>query len=167
MGCTSNAQCGEGYCNLDDKKCVCTDYWWTTEENNPCAVARKSKVIAFLLQVFLGPFGIGCFYLGWWFLGLACLFLLGFGCLCIPFMLCLLQTSAQCLKSIVNCICSDCCSFLWEGKTDEEKEQIKQDYCFYCCASFLTFLGVIFWIISLVQISNDCVSDGVPCVPWH
>merc|ERR1712070_95601 len=111
-----------------------------------------------------GPLGIGCFYLGWWWLGLACLFLLGFSCFCIPCIILLLRTSCACVvalvQALVNCLCCGCCNFVWqgaaEGKNEDEIEQIKQDYAFACCASFLSVLGVIFWVISLVEISNNC-----------
>jgi TM2 domain-containing membrane protein YozV len=57
---------GEGYCTRDGSTCVCFSGHVTyNSPNGPkCNYKQKSQLAAFLLQLFLGKFGAGHFYVG-------------------------------------------------------------------------------------------------------
>jgi len=63
--------CGPyGTCEADlasktNMSCVCDTQHFSITNTTACATKRKSQTTATLLQVFLGGFGAGAFYLGW------------------------------------------------------------------------------------------------------
>lgn len=63
--CTSAFQCNyNGICG-EDHKCYCNNGYITYKSDIGCNYKQKSTLIAFLLELFLGPFsGAGYFYLG-------------------------------------------------------------------------------------------------------
>jgi len=138
------------------------------EKTRPCSLKRKSQAEAFLLQLFLGYFGMGCFYLGWNGLGAAC-FIFGM----FPLVWCIVTTFCEtlctcCVKPIAKCVASVCCCFYPKTKPmDIEEDEYERQQCKACCGSLAGLTFVILWIVSLAAIANDCNTDGgIPCVPW-
>lgn len=137
----------------------------------PCSQKRKSQAEAFLLQLFLGWMGFGCWYLGSGWYGMAVATMI-FGCF--PVVVCLIDCLCGtfclcCVKPIVSCIsrCCSCC-FKKESKPDDMTEaEFDRVMCTNFCYCLASIAFLVLWIISLVMITNDCVTGpGIPCVPW-
>ena len=61
--CTLNSECGNnGRCH--NNKCQCDSGYYTQTSTDPCGYKQKQQVTAFCLQLFLGGFGAGHFYVG-------------------------------------------------------------------------------------------------------
>jgi len=196
--CQNDHECGQGICDTDHK-CRCMDFWWTPDpkptnhrrrlgdsralqyqaqasyeiKTQPCSMKRKSQAEAFLLQLFLGPLGMGCFYLGWngygaasLILGMFPFFFFIFVCFCATACVCCVAPLVWCTEKIC------CCCFPKEDedhhdKPDDIKEVERRRRCQSCCGLIISITYLIVWIVSLFQIANHCNTDGgIPCVPW-
>merc|ERR1712118_245891 len=128
--------------------------------------------IAFLLQVFLGPLGIGCFYLKWYALGCGCLFFGALGYCVVPIIYCFARTCFACFCcTFCRCIYDRDNNFENEDGVIDDAEKEAQAAAAFACIQFWVFIvGLICWIVALVEISTNCESkvDGseIPCVPW-
>jgi hypothetical protein len=199
--CKNNADCGQGICDIT-YKCRCMDFWWTPNPKHntrdtairprqfnpkskrrlqehgplvrPCSQKRKSQAEAFLLQLFLGWFGCGCWYLGSGWYGMAVANLI-FGCF--PLIICLVECACGtlclcCIGPVVACITKICCCFGFTPYTADKDISVDEavynrDMCMNFCYGLASVVALVLWIISLVMIANDCVTGpGIPCVPW-
>merc|ERR1719162_1874669 len=146
--------CGHGVCVLargGRGECICDAAFMTTPESGPCGQHQKSQGVAFILQLFLGFFGAGAFYLGggWMATGVVCLLCGALGVIVAPLVMCL-------MNGLFNTCCqgaSDRCNCGLSNTTTA------------CCVGFLQCVAVIVWFVSLVIIGSDCKVDGIPCVP--
>jgi len=141
----------------------------------PCSQKRKSQAEAFLLQLFLGVFGMGCFYLGEGWTGMAwCNLIFG----CFPLFVCLAHCLCFgvfrcCVAPIASCMAKICCcipginAFDPDNLLDQTEEEFNELMCMNCCYCMASITALVLWIISLVMITNDCITGpGIPCVPW-
>lgn len=145
--------CGHGVCVLapgGHGECICDAAFMTTETSGPCGQHQKSQGVAFLLQLFLGPFGAGAFYLGGPWLGTAiiCLLFIGLG-------VCVAPIAACAVTGIFDLFCGWCnaCNCAQNTVT------------VMCCLGVLHCAGLITWFVSLIVIGVDCKVSGIPCVP--
>lgn len=146
--------CGHGVCvmTLGRKlECICDAGFMTTPDSGPCEQHQKSQGVAFILQLFLGFFGAGCFYLGGSWLASAWVCLL-FG----AFAFCVAPVVACVTQGLFRPCCGDqadkCCPKIPPATAA-------------CCFGFLQCVGAIVWLVSLVEIGSDCHVDGIPCIP--
>jgi len=129
------AECSyHGICRDDGKSCVCSDGYTTSQSSSiQCDYKQKDTVAAFLLELFLGQFGGGYFYLGLIppAVGQLCLFVLGLIPLC--FIVCMgaLTESEGCVFVLAAC---------------------------YSCLWTIAVIG--WWIASLVMIARATIVDG-------
>jgi len=150
----------------------------------PCSAKRPDQLTAFLLQLFLGGFGSGCFYLGhgWVILGVYCLIFVGCVCCFFPCVVCCMACG---LDSIVACFTGPCraiavclgCAGATKGKNNpglddwQQVEEIRNTRARNCFVVTFTLVGLIMWIYSLFEICNHCYirENGVkiPCKPMH
>lgn len=145
--------CGHGVCVLAPGgrgECICDQAFMTTPDSGPCEQHQKSQGVAFILQLFLGPFGAGCFYLGggWIGSGVVCLLCGALAWIMLPIVCC--------VKGFFNNLCGECgvptCC-----PTNENT--------ILCCAGIMQCAMVITWFVSLIYIGVDCKVDSIPCVP--
>lgn len=61
IACTNNANCNNGVCN-SASVCVCNK-GYADQDGQACIYKQKDKTTAFVLSLFLGPFGADWFYL--------------------------------------------------------------------------------------------------------
>jgi len=146
--------CGHGVCVLapgGHGECICDAAFMTTEDSGPCEQHQKYQGVAFILQLFLGPFGAGCFYLGggWIATAIICLLFCGFNLCVVPVLGCL-------FAGFFNTICSCCPNF--QPNTCSPSTMI-------CCQGILHCAGLITWFVSIIVIGVDCKVHGIPCVP--
>ncbi len=129
--CGDNGQCTEF-------KCTCDPKYGTLDAAKPCANRRTSKLLVFLLQIFLGFAGISAMILGWWWYAVA----------------------------IYIVYVSICLFTFFSAYTKDTQD--KWGLCFVCgnCTGTLTVLGI--WIATLVYIVNDCysVEDNMSLKCW-
>jgi len=148
--------CGHGVCVLapgGHGECICDASFMTTEDSGPCGQHQKSQGVAFLLQLFLGPFGAGAFYLGggWIATALICLLFGHFGLILAPIFVCCV---AGVFRDISFCTGLNCCRGLFSNPNSV-----------LCCATILHSAALITWFVSLIVIGADCKVHGIPCVP--
>jgi len=146
--------CGHGVCVLapgGHGECICDQAFMTTPDSGPCEQHQKSQGVAFILQLFLGPFGAGAFYLGGGWIGTACV------CLFTGALAFITLPLVCCVKGLFNTICGDCCGVPSFCPSNPNT--------ILCCAGFLQCVMVITWFVSLIYIGVDCKVDHIPCVP--
>jgi hypothetical protein len=148
--------CGHGVCVLapgGHGECICDAAFMTTPTSGPCGQHQKSQGVAFILQLFLGFFGAGAFYLGsgWVATGVVCLLFGALGVCIAPIIAC---ASFGLLKCIPFCRPGGACGFV-----SNQKELT------LCCVGFLHCVALITWFVSLIIIGVNCKVNGIPCVP--
>lgn len=123
-----------GTCRYDGKSCACDDGYTTSPNNDQqCDYKQKNTLTAFLLELFLGMFGGGYFYLGLisFAVGQMCLFVIGAIIACLIVCLGVLAESEGCA------------------------------YILSCCYICLWVSAMIaWWIASLVMIARATILDG-------
>jgi len=149
--------CGHGVCVLapgGHGECICDASFMTTEDSGPCGQHQKSQGVAFLLQLFLGPFGAGGFYLGGgWIAGaIICLLFGGLGMCIAPILACI----ANGVFDFLDCVFCDCLS---------GPNPMCGATTVTCCWAVLHCAALITWFVTLIIIGVDCKVGGIPCVP--
>lgn len=62
---TVNITCGiHGQCNFENTECICESGYATRNLQKQCTYKQKKQLNAFLIHLFIGFTGSGCFYLG-------------------------------------------------------------------------------------------------------
>lgn len=127
-----------GICQDDGNSCVCNDGYTSSTslssgENLQCDYKQKDTLTAFLLELFLGEFGAGYFYLGLIPLAVGRLCLFVFGSIPLIFIVCMgvLVDSEECVFVVATCY-----------------------GCLWTCA----ITG--WWFASMVMIAQGTILDG-------